>query len=54
MQQKLNEELMAQPNVQALFDEFKYDVEEERKRDIDREELEKNKRNKQAAARFED
>ncbi len=54
MQKKMNEEVIAQPNVQALFDEFKYDVDEERRRDIDREEAEKNKRNKEAAARFED
>jgi len=37
-----------------LFDDYRYDVDEERKKEIEREEAEKMKRNKEAAARFGD
>ena len=50
----MNEELLKQPDIQALFEEFKYDMDEERRKEIEKEEKEKEKRNREAAARFVD
>eukprot|EP00347_Sterkiella_histriomuscorum_P007044 403350463 len=44
---KMNRELLADPSFQALFNDYKYDVDEEKRREQEREELEKRKRNNQ-------
>lgn len=45
-QEKLNSGLIRRNSIQRLFNGFKYDVDDEKKKEIEKDDLEKKKRNK--------
>ncbi len=44
----MDEDLLNQINIQAMFSMYKYDIDEEKRKEVEKEELEKKKRNKEA------